>query len=170
VSDSLVAALPLCVVLRCHIVSLYKSALVGSSETEHRDRGTTRENGSTTPTAQKASTWRIRQRVGFQTTLMAWRRPQQAKQECWRSTHPEGPQGKRRKHIENGVNPAAGSALGLATVATPHPSAAKKLEAPALCEKQADTASLQHMRAPAAEQVQRLRQRRPLKHQRQRQV
>ena len=109
------------------IVSFYKSVTVGSSETEHRDRGTTREWKHRTDCTESFHIEDTpKSRMSDHTDG-----PEAAV--AAKEGHAQGgPQGKRRKHEERGVN--LDHASDLASSSVPHPSAAKKpRKAPALC-------------------------------------
>jgi len=115
------------------IVSFYKSVTVGSSETEHRDRGTTRERKHRTDSKESLEVEDTPQSRmsdhtdGPEAAAAGMKRMMEG--------HTGGPQGKRSKHEERGVNPAHAS--GLAAASVPHSSAAKKpREATTLCEHQ----------------------------------
>jgi len=104
-----------------NIVSFYKSKTVGSSEAEHRDRGTTRECKHHTNCAESLHIEDMPQisdlSDGPEASVVG-------KKRLLEGHAPGGPQGKHRKHEERGVNPA--DASGLAKALAPHPSAAKK--------------------------------------------
>ena len=116
------------------IVSFYKSVTVGSSETEHRDRGTTREWKHRTDCTESfhiedTPQSRMSDHTDGPEAAVA------AKERMLEEHAQGGPQGKCRKHEERGVN--LDHASDLASSSVPHPSAAKKpRKAPARCVHQ----------------------------------
>ena len=113
-----------------NIVSFYKSVTVGSSETERRDRGTTREwkhriNFTASPHTECTPQRRMSDHTDGPEAAAAGKK---------RVLEGPGPQGKRRRHETSGGSPANAQGL-VATAPASRPSAAKKpRKAPALCE------------------------------------
>jgi len=103
--------------------SFYKSITVGSSETEHRDRGAMREwKHSTLCTESLHMQDTPQSRMSDHTDG-----PEAAAAGTKRMLEahaPSGPQGKRRKHEERDVNPD--NVSGLIAALAPPPAAAKK--------------------------------------------
>jgi len=117
----------------CDISSFHQSVTVGSSETEHRDRGTKRESKHRTDCTEK-----LHMEDTPQSRMSDHTDGSGAAAACKKRMlegHPGGPQGKHDKHEERDVNPA--NASDLAAAPAPHPAAAKKpRKAPSLCEHQ----------------------------------